>query len=67
MPDERDPIILAAITDAERFYADRLQAMSHASYDLQANAPSAAAIRWAWRELEDRANERNEAETFNDP
>ncbi len=37
-----------AISDAERFYASRLQAMSHSSYDLQANAPSAAAIRAAW-------------------
>ncbi len=49
------------ISDASRFYADRLQAMSHSSYDLQANAPSEAAIRAAW---ERQANERNEAETF---
>ncbi len=49
-----------AVEDAERFYADRLQAMSHSSYDLQEGAPSAAAIRYAWSV----APERNEAETF---
>ncbi len=49
-----------AISDAERFYADRLQAMSHASFEIQSNAPSAAAIRWAWSV----APERTEAETF---
>ncbi len=54
MPDS--PETIQAIADAERFYADRLQAMSHSSYDLQANAPSAAAIRYAWREVEERAD-----------
>ncbi len=53
-----------AIADAEAFYARRLTAMSHSSYELQANAPSAAAIRAAW---EREANERNEAETFKAP
>ncbi len=49
-----------AIADAERFYADRLQAMSHGSYELQEGAPSAAAIRYAWKELDDRDKESSE-------
>ncbi len=56
-----DPPLSAAISDAERFYASRLQAMSHASYEIQESAPSAAAIRYAWSV----APERNELETFN--
>ncbi len=59
MPDS--PETIQAIADAERFYADRLQAMSPASYEIQEGAPSAAAIRYAWSV----APERNEAETFN--
>ncbi len=54
-----------AIADAEAFYARRLTAFAHSSYELQANAPSEAAIRYAWKELEQRANERNDPETFN--
>ncbi len=56
-----------AIEDAERFYASRLSAMSHSSYELQASAPSAAAIRWAWKELEDRADESFRAIPFTPP
>ncbi len=62
--DEPNPVD-EAIADAEAFYARRLTAFAHGSYDLQANAPSADAIRAAWRELEERADERNAPETFN--
>ncbi len=56
-----------AISDAEAFYARRLTAFAHSSYDLQANAPSAAAIRAAWRELEERADESFRAIPFTPP
>ncbi len=44
-----------AVADALRFYESRLTAFAHSSYELQANAPSADAIRAAWARQDSRS------------